>query len=83
MKDIVLQAEEVALVVAALQRRCTQDARLAALQVAGGGESSGAPQDDRRISNVPLAAARGRQCMGSCWATRGGHRQGLENAIFT
>ena len=53
MKDIVLQAEEVALVVAALQRRCTQDARLA-----GGGrrrEFGRTLQDDRRISNVPLA----------------------------
>ena len=33
VRDIVLQAEEVALVVAGLQRRCTQDARLA-----GGGQ---------------------------------------------
>jgi hypothetical protein len=57
--------------------------KMPGLQVAGSGEISGAPQDDRRISNVPLAAARGRQCVGSCWATRGGHRQGLENAIFT
>ena len=57
--------------------------KMPGLQVAGSGEISGAPQDDRRILNVPLAAAHGRQCVGSCWATRGGHRQGLENAIFT
>jgi hypothetical protein len=57
--------------------------KMPGLQVAGGGESSGAPQDDRRISNVPLAAARGRQSVWSCRATRGGHRQSLENAIFT
>lgn len=32
---------------------------------------------------MPVAAARGRQSVWSCRATRGGHRQSLENAIFT
>jgi hypothetical protein len=49
----------------------------------GGGETSGAPQDHRRISDMQVAAARGRQSVWSCRATRGGHRQGFENAIFT
>jgi hypothetical protein len=32
---------------------------------------------------MPVAAARGRQSVWSCRATRGGHRRGVENAIFT
>ena len=81
MRDIVFQAEEVAQAQGALRRRCSQDAR--GLQMAGGGDTSGAPQDHRRISDMPVAAARGRQSVWSCRATRGGHRQGFENAIFT
>ena len=57
--------------------------KMPGLQMADGGDTSGAPQDHRRISDMPVAAARGRQSVWSCRATRGGHRQGFENAIFT
>ena len=57
--------------------------KMPGLQMAGGGDTSGAPQDHRRNSDMPVAAARGRQSVWSCRATRGGHRQGFENAIFT
>ena len=40
-------------------------------------------QDHRRISDMPVAAARGRQSVRSCRATRGGHTTGRAAAIFT
>ena len=81
MRDIVFQAEEVAQAQGVLSGGAAR--KMPGLQMAGGGDTSGAPQDHRRISDMPVAAARGRQSVWSCRATRGGHRQGLENAIFT
>ena len=60
MRDIVLQAEEVALVVAALQRRCTTDARLA-----GGGRRREFGRTPRRQANLERAA-RGRSRPAVC-----------------
>ena len=60
MRDIVLQAEEVALVVAGLQRRCTQDARLA-----GGGRRREFGRTPRRQANLERAA-RGRSRPAKC-----------------
>ena len=71
VKDIVLQAEEVALVVAALQRRCTQDARLA-----GGGRRREFGRTPRRQANLERAAR-------SVWGAAGPREVVIGRALRT